>query len=142
LVSAADELRTDGDQHVDEYDSDAEPSSLTLKTDYAWSTIISFPWRNREHINALELRAVILAFRWILSHPSSACKRVMIIIDSAVVYFVLRKGRSSSSHLLAVYRRLSSLMLASGLSVTPIWVPSAANPADAPSRLVIESDGA
>jgi hypothetical protein len=142
LVSAADELRTDGDQHVDEYESDAEPSSLTLKTDYAWSTIISFPWRNREHINALELRAVILAFRWILSHPSSACKRVMIIIDSAVVYFVLRKGRSSSSHLLAVYRRLSSLMLASGLSVTPIWVPSAANPADAPSRLVIESDGA
>ena len=142
LVSAADELKTDGDQHVDEYGSDTPSSSLTLKTDYTWSTIISFPWRNREHINALELRAVILACRWILSHPASACKRVMIIIDSAVVYYVLRKGRSSSSHLLAVYRRLSSLMLASGLSVTPIWVPSAANPADAPSRLVIESDGA
>ena len=141
LVSAGDELMTDGDQHVDEYGSDTPSSSLILKTDYTWSTIISFPWRFPEHINALELRAVILALRWILSHPSSARKRVMIIIDSAVVYYVLRKGRSSSSHLLAVYRRLSSLMLASGLSVTPIWVPSAANPADAPSRLVIEPDG-
>ena len=68
----------------------------------------------------------------------------MLLVDSAVVYYILRKGRSSSSHLLSVYRRLSSLLLASGLSVTPIWVPSAANPADAPSRLVImpEPDGA
>jgi hypothetical protein len=146
LVSAADELVTDGEQHLQESDTDttwtASPSSImTLKFDYDWSTIISFPWRLDEHINALELRAVILAFRWILSHPSSACKRVMIIIDSAVVYYVLRKGRSSSSPLLAVYRRLSSLLLASGLNVTPIWVPSAANPADAPSRLIIEPDG-
>ncbi len=145
LFSTTDELVTNDERLFSEIDMDTEsvesPSTLTLKADYRWSTIISFPWRLDEHINALELRAVILAFRWILSHPSSASKRVMLIVDSAVVYYVLRKGRSSSSPLLAVYRRLSSLLLASGLNVTPVWVPSAANPADAPSRLVVESDG-
>ena len=142
LVSAADELMTDGERHVREPADGgaaviaiAPPTApMTLKTDYRWSEIISYTWRREEHINFLELRAAILACRWILSHPSSARKRVMLVIDSAVVYYIMRKGRSSSSPLLAVYRRLSSLLLASGMNITPIWVPSAANPADEASR--------
>jgi hypothetical protein len=150
LVSASDELITDGERHIVEPLDDALAvtplaAPMTLKTDYRWSEIISYTWRNTdEHINALELRAAILACRWILSHPSSARKRVMLVIDSAVVYYVMRKGRSSSSPLLAVYRRLSSLLLASGLNITPIWVPSAANPADEASRRPdydVSSDG-
>jgi hypothetical protein len=147
LFCTTDDLVTDEGDHLEETGgatTESPSTTLTLKSDHHWSTIISYPWRKDEHINALELRAVILAVRWVLSHPSSARKRVMLLVDSAVVYYILRKGRSSSSHLLSVYRRLSSLLLASGLSVTPIWVPSAANPADAPSRLVImpDADGA
>jgi hypothetical protein len=151
LVSAADELMTDGERHVHEPAAEGAvviaitppKAPMTLKTDYRWSEIISYTWRMEEHINFLELRAAILACRWILSHPSSARKRVMLVIDSAVVYYIMRKGRSSSSPLLAVYRRLSSLLLASGLNITPIWVPSAANPADEASRRpdLLLSDG-
>jgi hypothetical protein len=67
LVSAADVLVTDGEQHLQESDTDstwtASPSSImTLKSDYDWSTIISFPWRKDEHINALELALLYSLF--------------------------------------------------------------------------------
>ena len=83
---------TDGERHVHEPEDGgaaviviAPPTvPMTLKTDYSWSEIISYTWRMEEHINFLELRAAILACRWILSHPSSARKRVMLVIDSAV----------------------------------------------------------
>ena len=109
---------------------------MTLQSDYLWSKIVSFRWRHvNEHINALELRAAILAVRWALSRPLTVNTRTMLIVDSAVVYYTMRKGRSSSPRLLAVYRRFAALLLASGLLIVPVWVPSAANPADGASRL-------
>src|SRR5680860_215483 len=61
-----------------------------------WRTLVSAPWRDEEHINALELRAALLAVHWALSAPSSLCSRVYILLDSAVAFFSLWKGRSSS----------------------------------------------
>ena len=101
-----------------------------------WSIVLSSAWRGVEHINALELRAVLLAVHWVLSHPHSLCRRVFILVDSTVAFFSLWKGRSSSPALLFVLRKIAALSLASGLSLLPSWVPSEVNPADAPSRLV------
>ena len=104
-----------------------------------WTTIVSTAWRGVEHINALELRAALLAVHWALSFPSSLGRRVFLLVDSTVSFFALWKGRSSSPKLLLVLRKISALLLAGGLSLLPGWVPSAVNPADGPSR-VIESE--
>lgn len=99
-----------------------------------WSTVVASPWQRQEHINLLELRSVLTSLRWHLSHPDSASERLFLLTDSSVVYFGLRKGRSSSPALLLLLRRCASLLLASGLDLLPIWIPSAVNPADRPSR--------
>lgn len=100
-----------------------------------WSTIISKPWRDMEHINALELRAVSLAVHWILSYPSSLHHRVYLFVDSTVAFFSLWKGRSSSGPLLLILRQIAALLLASDLLLCVGWLPSEINPADKPSRL-------
>jgi hypothetical protein len=122
------------------------PSALESMSEYAsfytdvltarWSTVISSAWRAPEHINALELRAVLLALHWCLSFPSSHSSRVFLLVDSTVALFALWKGRSSSAPLLLILRKISALLLASGVSLLTGWLPSAVNPADAPSRLV------
>ena len=101
----------------------------------AWRTIISTPWSGEEHINLLELRAALLALHWVVSHPSSRLSRVYLLLDSMVAFFTLWKGRSSSPKLLLVLRKINALILASGMSLLPGWLPSEVNPADAPSRL-------
>ncbi len=100
-----------------------------------WSPLISTAWRDPEHINALELRAVLLAVHWVLSHPSSLTRRVLLLVDSTVAFFSLWKGRSSSPQLLRILRKIGALLLAGGLALLPGWVPSEVNPADGPSRL-------
>lgn len=105
-----------------------------------WSTIISSAWKTREHINALELRAVLLALHWLLSYPSAHLSRVYLLVDSTVALFALWKGRSSSARLLLILRKISALLLASGSSFLTGWLPSAVNPADRPSRLVDDDD--
>jgi hypothetical protein len=100
-----------------------------------WSTIVSKPWRDAEHINSLELREVLLAVHWILTYPSSLTRRVYLLIDSTVAFFALWKGRSSSGPLLLILRKISALLLASGITLLPGWIPSEVNPADGPSRL-------
>jgi hypothetical protein len=101
-----------------------------------WTTIISSRWRRPAHINELELEAVLLALRAVLSSPiaSASRRRLYLVTDSSVAYHALRKGRSSSPALLRLLRRCSALALGGGLSLAFVWVPSAVNPADSPSR--------
>ena len=101
-----------------------------------WSVVVSSPWRHPQHINTLELHAVLLALRHSLSHPHSVCRRIFLIVDSSVAFYALWKGRSSSGQLLPVLRQVAAHLLASATSLQPCWVPSEWNPADAPSRLV------
>jgi hypothetical protein len=100
-----------------------------------WSPVLSTPWRVAGHINTLELRAVALALHWLLSYPSTLGRRVFLLVDSTVALFSLLKGRSSAPSLLFVLRKIGALLLASSISFLAGWVPSAVNPADAPSRL-------
>lgn len=99
-----------------------------------WATIISTQWRFQEHINLLELRAFHLALLWIVSLPRSCSTRLFALLDSAVAFYAIRKGRSSSPNLLPLIRKINVLLLAADIAILPIWVPSAVNPADAPSR--------
>jgi hypothetical protein len=99
-----------------------------------WGTVISRAWNDVEHINVLELRAVLLAAHWVVSHPSAVSRRVLLLVDSTVALYALWKGRSSSYPLLAVLRKISALLLVGGLTLLAGWIPSEVNPADAPSR--------
>jgi hypothetical protein len=103
-------------------------------------TIISHRWRSPEHINVLELRAVLLALHWLLTYPSSHFSRVYLLVDSTVTLFSLWKGRSSSPRLLLILRKINVLLLAGGVSLLTGWLPSARNPADRPSRYFGDGD--
>jgi hypothetical protein len=100
-----------------------------------WSTIVSTQWKFAEHINALELRALLITLQWIVSLPRTCSTRLFALLDSAVAFYAIRKGRSSSPGLLPLIRKINVLLLAGHITLLPIWVPSAANPTDAPSRL-------
>lgn len=115
--------------HADGYDS-----FYAAVTGSHWSTIISSAWRKAEHINSLELRAVLLALHWLTSYPSSHSSRVYLLVDSTVALYALWKGRTSSAPLLVILRKISALLLASHISLLTGWLPSAVNPADEPSR--------
>ena len=117
-----------------EYDELGVASLVPLLRERRWRTIVSSPWSFTEHINVLELRAVSTALRWILSRPSSLCTRLVVLSDSKVVVGALTKGRSSSQELLRRCRTVSALLLASGVQLSVLWVPSTCNPADESSR--------
>jgi hypothetical protein len=103
-----------------------------------WTEIISAPWRQPvTHINELELHAVLIAVRWVLSHPSAVGTQLMLLTDSSSIYFGMNKGRSSSPRVLSLLRRYAALLLGGGLTVLPAWVPSALNPADDASRRLV-----
>ena len=61
-------------------------------------------------------------------------RRVLCLVDSRVVLGSVCKGRSSSRRVNFHLRRLGGLLLANNLSLDLCWVPSWANPSDAPSR--------
>lgn len=96
--------------------------------------LVSARWRDPEHINILELRAVHTALRWAASRPAGLDSRILLLVDSAVCAYALNKGRSSSRQVLRRLRTLAALVLACGLRLFTRWIPSASNPADAPSR--------
>jgi hypothetical protein len=99
--------------------------------------IVSSRWRNQEHITVLEMRAVQTALRWLASRPDQRDSRVLLLVDSAPCVFALSKGRSSSRKigLLRRLRSIAAVALSAGLTLVVRWIPSASNPADAPSRV-------
>ncbi len=101
-----------------------------------WSTLISTPWAADAHINCLELEALLLGLRWHASRPASMNARLPLLVDSSTAYYIARKGRTSATALLPLFRRCSALTLALSASLAPMWLPSHLNPADAPSRSV------
>ena len=131
--------------------SDAGPALADINTELydrfyssvcgaRWSRVMSVPWQwTDDHINALELRAALLSVHWLLSFPSSMGKRAYLLTDSTVTLFGLWKGRSSSPSLLLVLRKISALLLSSGVALLVGWIPSEINPADTASRLRSDS---
>ena len=99
-----------------------------------WRTAISTRWNFDSHINVLEAQAVLLALRWYISSRQRLHTRVPILVDSSSVVGALSKGRSSSRRLLRQCRRIAALCLAADIRPYYVWVPTAHNPADAPSR--------
>eukprot|EP00438_Fugacium_kawagutii_P006265 Skav222652 [mRNA] locus=scaffold997:226050:228398:- [translate_table: standard] len=102
---------------------------------WQWRIVTGWRWKlGNEHINALELRAILTSLRWRVEHKGHCNTRLLHLTDSMVCLHCLTRGRSSSRKLRRTISRINALSLASNLQ--PLWgyVHTDQNPADKPSR--------
>jgi hypothetical protein len=87
------------------------------------------------HINHKELRALRMHVRrFARMGPSARGRRIVILCDSQVVVGALSRGRSASRKLNRAVKAFIPLLLPAHLYMAILWVPTGANPSDAPSR--------
>lgn len=98
-----------------------------------WRVILSYRWAFPEHINLLEAAAVLVAYRWYASNQPNNM-HVLLLPDSFVVLGTLATGRSSSCGLMRYARHIAAVLLARGIDLITVHVPTDCNPADGPSR--------
>ena len=102
---------------------------------WQWRTICGWKWRgSKEHINVLELRAVLCGLRWKVLKQRVTRKRIIHLTDSLVCLRTLSRGRTSSKKLRRILARINALLLLSRNTAVWTYVHTALNPADAPSR--------
>eukprot|EP00438_Fugacium_kawagutii_P001200 Skav225232 [mRNA] locus=scaffold2946:159013:164268:+ [translate_table: standard] len=102
---------------------------------WKWKTVTGWRWTlGSEHINSLELRAILTSIRWRLEHQRQVNTRMVHLTDSMVCLHVLSRGRSSSRKLRRTVSRVNALTLVGNLQ--PVWayVHTNSNLADRPSR--------
>eukprot|EP00438_Fugacium_kawagutii_P007570 Skav230247 [mRNA] locus=scaffold1266:12488:17642:+ [translate_table: standard] len=106
------------------------PSTL-----WSWRTICGWQWRgSKEHINVLELRAVLCALRWRICKQRIRNHKFIHMIDSLVCLHSLTRGRTSSRKMRRTLCKINALLLLSRNSGVWAYVHTSSNPADAPSR--------
>eukprot|EP00435_Cladocopium_sp_Y103_P037743 s3214_g10.t1 len=109
-------------------------SSIPAKL-WQWKTVASWRWvGGHEHINALELRAVLTTLRWRLERHKKVQVKFVHLLDSLVGMHALSRGRSSSRKLRRTILRINALLLATRSHGVWTYVHTKQNPADAPSR--------
>ena len=109
-------------------------SSIPSKL-WRWRVIAGWQWTGSpEHINVLELRAVLTSIKWRAEQCKQLDLRCTHLVDSLVCLHALTRGRSSSRKMRRTLMRINSFLLVTGLQ--PLWgyVSTHDNPADRPSR--------
>ena len=102
---------------------------------WKWRVVAGWQWRSTsDHINALELRAILTSIRWMVKQRKIANKRFIHLTDSLVCLRSLRRGRTSSRKLRRTLTKINALILACGLHTVWSYIHTSINPADRPSR--------
>ena len=102
---------------------------------WRWKTVASWQWTgDKEHINALEMRAILTSLRWRLERHKRVHVKFVHLVDSLVSMHSLSRGRSSSRKLRRTICRINALLLATRSQAVWAYVHTKQNPADAPSR--------
>ena len=127
--------------------------SFRLHTDasgYGWGAHVSLPsgplelrdyWDSRQFrfdICSKEALAVLFAVRALSSQLVR--RRVDVFVDNEGLVHAWSGLRSRSPELVSVLRELFLFCVDSRIQLALIWVPTAANPADAPSRVLDRGD--
>ena len=82
---------------------------------WRWRIVSGWRWSgDPEHINALEMRAVLTTLKWRIHHKHQVNCRFLHLVDSLVVLHALARGRSSSRKLRSTLSRINALLLCSG----------------------------
>ena len=116
------------------YRPDSFPRAGVSPNKWIWHVAHHWPFRHPEHINLLEMRALIKTFEWRCRNSNFGDVRALHLCDSQVVLSVSVKGRSSSRRLNKLLRKYAAVQLAGGIFPLVAWIESHLNPADAPSR--------
>ena len=109
-------------------------SSIPAKL-WKWRTVAGWQWKSSgEHINILEMRAILTSVRWWVRSRRLRSSRFLHLTDSLVCLHCLSRGRTSSRKLRRTLIRINALLLATDLH--PVWgyIHTSQNPADRPSR--------
>ena len=102
---------------------------------WVWKIVSGWAWKGSpEHINSLELRAVLTTLKWRILHRHQHNVRFLHLTDSLVCLHALARGRSSSRKLRRTLSRINALLLVSGCQALWAYVHTDSNPADKPSR--------
>lgn len=101
---------------------------------WLWRTVLSYKWSSEQHINILEITAVLVEFRRRLRDDSAIKTRFLNVVDSLVTYYAISKGRSGSIRMNRCLRRMMALNIASKTVVVNLWTLSKWNWADVASR--------
>ncbi|CAE7920809.1 unnamed protein product, partial [Symbiodinium necroappetens] len=99
-----------------------------------WRVTASYHSRETSHVNLQELRAWRREMMKIAARGDHKGCIVVALNDSRVVVGAVGKGRSSSFRLNNLLRGALPHMILGGLSGALLWIETAANPADYPSR--------
>ena len=116
------------------YRPDAFPRGSIDVNRWLWHVAEAYEFRIPEHINVLELKALVRTFEWRARATSFNSCRALHLTDSQVALATSVKGRSSSRSLNRLLRKFAALQVAAGLYPLLGWVESEDNPADEPSR--------
>lgn len=102
---------------------------------WRWRTVCGWVWKGaKEHINVLELRAVLATIKWRVEKRHNFNLKFVHLVDSLVVLHALSRGRSSSKKMRRTILRTNAYLLASNNSGVWTYVHTTLNPADKPSR--------
>lgn len=99
-----------------------------------WQEKLSYPWKQEDHINELELQAFIVMVRRRVRKASRHRSRYLHIVDSAVTRAAVAKGRSTSRRLNRLLRKVAAMTLAADVYPLTAWTISRWNFADLASR--------
>ncbi|CAJ1461453.1 unnamed protein product [Effrenium voratum] len=116
------------------YRPDAVARTTVDPRRWVWKVAHSYKWDRREHINVLELRAILHSLEWRARSATFHSCRFLRLSDSQICLAVLAKGRSSSRKLNRILRKIAALCIALNLYPLWAWIASKLNPADEPSR--------
>eukprot|EP00435_Cladocopium_sp_Y103_P064308 s327_g26.t1 len=102
---------------------------------WKWKEVTGWCWRGApEHINVLEMRAVLTTVRWWIIKKQWVNHKVLHLLDSMVCLHSLSRGRSSSRKLRRTLMKINALLLTANLRGHWAYVHTSQNPADRPSR--------
>ena len=106
-----------------------------------WKTVMAYRWTSQQHINVLEMTAILAELRRRSRSAKEFHTRYVNIVDSMVAYWATTKGRSSSVRLNRTLRRMMSVELASNIRPLLVWTLSTWNFSDQASRKFEASSG-
>lgn len=102
---------------------------------WKWNIVSGWKWTKKgDHINVLEMRAILTALRWRICHQQHIGCRMIHLTDSLVYLHSLTRSRSSSRKLRRTLSKINALLLASSCQALWAYVHTDQNPADRPSR--------
>ena len=112
----------------------AYPRQSVPSSWWHWLPVFKFRFKRADHINSLELRSIIQAVEWRITHKKEVQTRIFHLTDSYVCMSIIGKGRSSSEMLQFLLKRLSADLLFANIYLLSVHVASLDNPTDHASR--------